>query len=63
MPILNPILRIFMVLIVAGSMLLGGCSYIPWTSNDDDDLAFEEDFPFEDDDSQALGEGEDDFFG
>ena len=63
MPILNPILRMFMVLIVAGSMLLGGCSYIPWTSNDDDDLAFEEDFPFEDDDSQALGEDEDDFFG
>ena len=61
MPILNPILRMFMVLIVAGSMLLGGCSYIPWTSNDDDDLAFEEDFPFEDD-VQASGEGEDDFF-
>jgi len=61
MPILNPILRMVMILIVAGSMLLGGCSYIPWTSNDDDDLAFEEDFPFEDD-SQASGEGEDDFF-
>jgi len=61
MPILNPILRMFMILIVAGSVLLGGCSYIPWTSNEDDDLAFEEDFPFEDD-SQASGEGEDDFF-
>jgi TolA-binding protein len=61
MPILNPIVRIFMVLIVAVSMLLGGCSYVPWVSNDDDDLAFEEDFPFEDD-SQASGEGEDDFF-
>jgi len=61
MPTLIPILRIFTILIVAGSMLLGGCSYIPWTSNDDDDLAFEEDFPFEDD-SQASGEGEDDFF-
>jgi TolA-binding protein len=61
MSLLNPIVRIFMVLIVAVSMLLGGCSYVPWVSNDDDDLAFEEDFPFEDD-SQASGEGEDDFF-
>ncbi len=61
MPNLNPFLRIFMILIVAGSMFLGGCSYIPWVSNEDDDLAFEEDFPFEDD-SQASGEGEDDFF-
>ena len=31
-------------------MIFGGCSYIPWVGNDDDDLAFEEDFPFEDDD-------------
>jgi TolA-binding protein len=61
MSLLNPALRIFMILVVAGSMLLGGCSYIPWVSNDDDDLAFEEDFPFEDD-SQASGEGKDDFF-
>ena len=61
MPILNPISRMFMILIVAGSMLLGGCSYIPWTSNEDDDLAFEEDFPFEDD-NQASGKAEDDFF-
>ena len=61
MPLLNRMLRVFLTLIIAGSMLLGGCSYIPWVENDDDDLAFEEDFPFEDDE-QASGGGEDDFF-
>jgi len=61
MPLFNQMLRVFLTLIIAGSMLLGGCSYIPWVGNDDDDLAFEEDFPFEDDE-QAFGGGEDDFF-
>jgi len=53
--------RLLLILIIVGSMFLGGCSYIPWVDNDDDDLAFEEDFPFEDDE-QAFGGGEDDFF-
>ena len=61
MPLFNRMMRLFLTLIVASSMLLGGCSYIPWVGNDDDDLAFEEDFPFEDNE-QALGGGEDDFF-
>ena len=61
MPILNPILRVFLTLIISGSMLLGGCSYIPWIENDDDDLAFEEDFPFEDNEQASAGD-EDDFF-
>ena len=61
MPLFNQMLRVFLTLIIAGSMLLGGCSYIPWVGNDDDDLAFEEDFPFEDNE-QASGGGEDDFF-
>ena len=61
MPFFNGMLRVFLTLIIAGSMLLGGCSYIPWVENDDDDLAFEEDFPFEDDE-QAFGSDEDDFF-
>ena len=60
-PLFNQILRVFLTLIIASSMLLGGCSYIPWVGNDDDDLAFEEDFPFENDE-QASGEDEDDFF-
>jgi TolA-binding protein len=61
MPLLNRMLRVFLTLMIAGSMLLGGCSYIPWAGNDDDDLAFEEDFPFEEDE-QVFGGGEDDFF-
>ena len=61
MPLLNQMLRVFLTLIIAGSMFLGGCSYIPWVGNDDDDLAFEEDFPFEDNE-QVSGGAEDDFF-
>ena len=61
MPFLNGMLRVFLTLIIAGSIFLGGCSYIPWVGNDDDDLAFEEDFPFEDDE-QVSGGDEDDFF-
>jgi len=61
MPLLNPMLRVFLILTIAVSMFLGGCSYIPWVKNDEDDLAFEEDFPFEDDEQTSL-EGEDDFF-
>ena len=61
MPLFNRMMRVFLTLIIASSMFLGGCSYIPWVGNDDDDLAFEEDFPFEDNE-QALGGGEDDFF-
>ena len=61
MPLFNRMIRVFLTLIIAGSMFLGGCSYIPWVGNDDDDLAFEEDFPFEENE-QASVEGEDDFF-
>jgi len=60
MPIFNGTLRLLLISIIAGSIFLGGCSYIPWVENDEDDLAFEEDFPFEDE--QDLKEGEDDFF-
>ena len=60
MPIFNGTLRLLLISIIVGSIFLGGCSYIPWVGNDEDDLAFEEDFPFEDE--QDLKEGEDDFF-
>jgi len=60
MPILKGTLRLLLISITVGSIFLGGCSYIPWVGNDEDDLAFEEDFPFEDE--QDLKEGEDDFF-
>jgi TolA-binding protein len=53
--------RFFLALIIFGSLVLGGCSYIPWMDNDDmDDLAFEEDFPL--DDEQAYNGEDDDFF-
>ena len=61
MPIFNRMMRAFLTLIIVSSLLLGGCSYIPWVENDDDDLAFEEDFPFEDDEND-LNVGDDDFF-
>ena len=61
MPLFSQTLRLFLTLIIAGSVFLGGCSYIPWVGNDDDDLAFEEDFPF-DDGEQAFEGSEDDFF-
>ncbi|SVC22279.1 uncharacterized protein METZ01_LOCUS275133, partial [marine metagenome] len=54
-------LRIFLALIISGSVVMGGCSYIPWMGNDDDDLAFEEDFPFEDGEETSMG-SDDDFF-
>ena len=62
--------RLFLTLILASSLVVSGCSYIPWVGNDDeDDLAFEEDFPFEDEktsDSIERAAGgkttEDDFF-
>ena len=60
MSIFNGTLRPLLILIIAGSMFVGGCSYIPWVENDEDDLAFEEDFPFEDE--PDLKEREDDFF-
>ena len=60
MSLFNGILRLLLISIVAGSMFLGGCSYIPWVENNEDDLAFEEDFPFEDE--EDFEKGEDDFF-
>lgn len=60
MPIFKGTLRLLLISITVGSIFLGGCSYIPWVGNDEDDLAFEEDFPFEDE--QDLKESEDDFF-
>jgi TolA-binding protein len=55
-------LRFFLIFMFAVSMAIGGCSYIPWIDDDDDNLAFEEDFPFEDEDRSASNTSEDDFF-
>ena len=54
-----------MVFLVVSPLVLNGCSYIPWIGSDDEeDLAFEEDFPFEDEQNvkKASTSSEDEFF-
>ena len=66
--------RFVLISFLSFPQFLTGCSYIPWADNDEDDLAFEEDFPFEDEefvgesrrrDKKASREdsNDDDFFG
>jgi TolA-binding protein len=73
MPPANIFTRLILVLVLLFSFVFNGCSYLPWMSEDDDDLAFEEDFPFEDEqmdrgdrrrgrDDDRGGSSEDDFF-
>ena len=49
--------RLCLFLLIAGSMVLGGCSYVPWIGDNEDDLAFEEDFPFNDNNDNMGGRG------
>jgi TolA-binding protein len=61
----NHLFRLFGIFLLVTPLFLGGCSYLPWVGEDEEDLAFEEDFPFEDEQtaSSAKGSGaEDDFF-
>lgn len=54
--------RLLVLVMITVSLGLGGCSYIPWIGNDEEeDLAFEEDFPFEEE-APGRGSSEDDFF-
>jgi TolA-binding protein len=74
MPPANIIMRLILVLVLNFSLVLTSCSYLPWVSESEDDLAFEDDFPFEDEeiadfdskDSRGKDKGvdsdEDDFF-
>ena len=74
MPPANIFTRLILILVFFFSLILNGCSYLPWMDEDDDDLAFEEDFPFEDErtmdrgdrrrgrDDGEFGSSEDDFF-
>ena len=55
----KPCLRLFLIFLLITPLILNGCSYIPWIGDDEEDLAFEEDFPFE----ERRGGTEDDFFG
>ena len=74
MPLAILFARFVLVTFLSFPLILSGCSYLPWADDDEDDLAFEEDFPFEDE--EFVGEGrkrdkkasredssDDDFFG
>ncbi len=75
MPSANIFSRLLLLVVLTFSLIFSGCSYLPWAGEDEDDLAFEEDFPFEsEDDEMDFGDGkrerrdrrvdsaEDDFF-
>ena len=73
MPPANIFTRLSLILVLFFSLIFNGCSYLPWVGEEDDDLAFEEDFPFEDEREMDRGErrrarddesgsSEDDFF-
>jgi TolA-binding protein len=59
--------RLLVIFLVASPLVLNGCSYIPWIGDsEEEDLAFEEDFPFEDEEPTVSAGGsdggDDDFF-
>jgi TolA-binding protein len=57
MPPVTLLARLALVFLLSLPLLLSGCSYIPWPGEEEDDLAFEEDFPFEDDEFAGEGRG------
>ena len=74
MPLAILFARFVLITFLSFPLFLSGCSYLPWADDDEDDLAFEEDFPFEDEefvgedrkrDKKARRESssDDDFFG
>ena len=74
MPLAILFARFVLITFLSFPLILSGCSYLPWADDDEDDLAFEEDFPFEDEefvgedrkrDKKARRENssDDDFFG
>jgi len=58
----NHLFRLFGIFLLVTPLVLGGCSYLPWVGEEEEDLAFEEDFPFEDEQSASSAGSEDDFF-
>ena len=42
MPPVILLARLSLVLLLSFPLILGGCSYLPWAEEDEDDLAFEE---------------------
>ena len=57
MPPVTLLARLALVLLLSFPLFLSGCSYLPWPGEDEDDLAFEEDFPLEDEEFVDEGNG------
>ena len=57
MPLVTLFARFILVIFLSFPLLLSGCSYLPWVGDEEDDLAFEEDFPFEDEEFVDEGGG------
>jgi TolA-binding protein len=57
MPPVTLLARLSLVLLLSFPLIIGGCSYLPWAEEDEDDLAFEEDFPLEDEEFMDEGRG------
>ncbi len=69
MSLVTLLARLALVLLLSFPLFLSGCSYLPWAGEEEDDLAFEEDFPLEDEefadeglDSSGESSIEDEFF-
>ena len=57
MPPVTLLARLALVLLLSFPLFLSGCSYLPWAGEEEDDLAFEEDFPLEDEEFTDEGRG------
>ena len=57
MPPVTLLARLALVLLLSFPLFLSGCSYLPWAGEEEDDLAFEEDFPLEDEEFMDEGRG------
>jgi TolA-binding protein len=57
MPMVTLLARLSLVLLLSFPLILGGCSYLPWAEEDEDDLAFEEDYLSEDEGFMDEGRG------
>jgi TolA-binding protein len=62
-------MRLALVLVLFFSLIFASCSYLPWVGEEEDDLAFEDEFPFEDEEvadsgktDKGVDSDEDDFF-
>ena len=72
MPPTNTFIRLTLALVFFFSLFFTSCSYLPWVGEEEDDLAFEDDFPFEDEETadqykndkkeKSVEVDEDDFF-